>query len=70
MINFLFRPDGKLPFRDSFAYGKSHRLGIEKKNFELLFFFNFLACPKFISPAPTIFEQRTDAQWAVSLTKI
>ena len=24
-----------------------------------------LACPKFISPAPTIFEQRNDAQWAV-----
>ncbi|CAF4566900.1 unnamed protein product [Rotaria sp. Silwood1] len=35
-------PDGKLPFRDSFAY----------------------ACPKFISPAPTIFEQRNDSQWA------
>jgi len=26
-----------------------------------------LACPKFISPAPTIFEQRNDAQWAVRL---
>ncbi|CAF1267855.1 unnamed protein product [Adineta ricciae] len=34
--------DGKLPFRDNFAY----------------------ACPKFISPAPTIFEQRNDSQWA------
>jgi len=29
-----------------------------------------LACPKFISPAPTIFEQRNDAQWAVRLIMI
>ncbi len=32
---------------------------------DFIFDLNLVACPKFISPAPTIFEQRTDTQWAV-----
>jgi hypothetical protein len=61
LFYFIFRTDGKLPFRDNFAYGKSRFFYKKKKEVYCL------ACPKFISPAPTIFEQRNDAQWAVRL---
>ena len=64
-----FRPDSKVPFRDIFSYGKEH-LSLDAchrvaRHWRVSR--QYLVCPKFIGPAPTIFEERDDSQWAVRL---